>query len=239
MERNRSRPGRHALIAGLTVSLLLHVLILGLNPAFRLKELRQPVTAPRQVTEGLPLLGTPVPVPGGQEVVAATTTSPAAAAATPADRAPAAPRTDAAERGPATRHDETAAARLRYRPGAVWAPVDSVPETLEECRARVIAERLRAGVADSQYGAVPAAPSEAQRRFEVGIRIPLGRKRPPPARVEPAPLPDSIRPWSQQRDTLDPRRARRYSTWLDPQLCLEDTSRIVAPRLRTDSASRP
>jgi hypothetical protein len=134
-----------------------------------------------------------------------------------AEAEPQVPRTTPAERGWATRSaadtaapptrpgvstgartatpapDPDAAERLRYRASPLWAPVPPPVMTEEECWQRRYAAALERGIADPAYGAVPApAAGPTRGGMEAGIRIPVGRKPPPPPVFLPAPvLPDT------------------------------------------------
>jgi hypothetical protein len=236
VERNHGRP-RNALTIGLVASVLLHLLILALNPVLWLPEPGASGHLPRASVDRDQLIAVRE-VPAGADVpVDVRERLPATAPAAWPQPGPAVEGAAEGRRPGAAPADPTIADRLRYRPGPVWAPLDSVQETLEQCRARLVAARIEAGIADSSYGvAPPPAVAERPRQSGLGVSIPFGRKRPPPAQVVPAPLPDTLRRYSQ-RDTMTVQRpVRRYSPFLDPDACLDETTRLILPRLRTDSA---
>lgn len=228
----RARPGRHALLIGLTISLLAHLLIALLNPVLRLAN--DPGRAETPSTAGYPRRLVPLLiVPSDDESAGFLSASPSRSvrAASPDAVAADTPGGVGDEPG---RAEPGAAERLRYRPGAIWAPLDSVTESVEECRQRELAERIRLGIADETYG-VPPPPASAtpNRNPGIGLRIPFGRKPPPPAQTVPAPLPDSLRLRRPgvRRDTVQTRH-RPYR--LLPPGCV-DTVPLLAPRLRADT----
>jgi hypothetical protein len=185
----RRRPGRHAFMAGLLVAALGHGVLLWLNPSMPTRPL-----SPRATSVALQPAGRLIPVvevagdvaPGVLPRSQARPTGPLTAPEQTTDRT--------SGGGPARDATPGAADRLRYRSSPLWAPPAPIYESIEECRARELTERLAAGVADPSYGrAPPPAGALLQPRAQAGIRIPVGPKPPPAGQyVLPPPLPDSL-----------------------------------------------
>jgi hypothetical protein len=239
-QRERRRDGRaaerRALPLGILASILLHLLILVLNPSFKFDLL--PMRAPPAA--GDPEMGRLIQLSTRESAVGAV----AAEAAAPPATTPAtgqrprpapggvrgAPPADAGAPG------ATPGERLRYRPGPIWTPMQQRPMTLEECRRLQLAQRLERGIADETFGvAPPPAGIEPVQNRGIGVRIPFGTRRPPPAQVVPAPLPDSLRGASHRPETRrpPPDTGRVFFA----QDCLSDTT-LRMPRVRPDTTGR-
>lgn len=230
----QQRPGRHAVAIGMAASVLVHLLIVALNPAFHL-EYEGRGTAPLAPGSPGAITALGITVSDDEETVgfeappsrqpapsvpAATTSQPGAGAGEAPGRVDA---TDA----------RTLPERLRYREGAVWDPPPAEDISAEEVRRRAIAERIQRGIDDPTYGALPPAPmTAADRRFSVGVSIPFGRKPPGPAQVVAAPLPDSLRRDTARRAPAD---TRVRNAGQGPVRRPVDLRRATLPTVRPDS----
>lgn len=193
----RGKSERHALLLGLGLSVLGHVALAVLNPGMR--QLPLPESEPRQSSPSdhamsairLELTGGTV---GGAASRSFTTASAAARVGEP-DSAAAAAMTHAAPGPHAPAGPPARAARARrsaverllaVRDPSLWSPPKPRVETNEERALREVGERL--AKAREEPGFTPAeAPPLAPTGGGFGLRIPFGRKPPPPAQVIPAP----------------------------------------------------
>jgi hypothetical protein len=186
----RRRPGRHAFLAGILVAVLGHGVLLWLNPSMPTRPL-----SPRAAPVALEPAGRLIPVVEVADDVAPGALPRSQARPTGPLTAPE-QATDRTSGGGSARDVATpgAADRLRYRSSPLWAPPVPIYESVEECRARELTERLAAGVADPGYGmAPPPAGAPLQPRAQAGIRITVGPKRLPAGQyVLPPPPPDSL-----------------------------------------------
>lgn len=211
----RSRIAPHALPIGLTLSVVVHALLVWWNPGVD-QRLEQRARTPesravlwRTVVVN-PVLTEDAPSSRDAEVADDGAVRNAFDASTSHDD------DDVRADAPAARAS-TAAERLRYRSSRFWAPLDSTFETFEACRQREYAARL-----DSLVKLPPAAGEPALanapdvRPPQAGVRIPFGRKPPGPAQVvAPPPLPDSLRRTTEP-PVLTARLIRRAPGCADP-----------------------
>lgn len=224
------RPDRHAVAIGMAASVLAHVLLVVLNPAFRLEYEEAGSTRPAPASPGaITALG--ITVSEDEETVGfeAPVTPRPSPAVPGASAAPGAGSgvVESADVADPVRVGE----RLRYREGAVWDPPPAVVLSEEEERQRAIQERIRRAIADPTVGRLPPAPV-ADGPLRMGFSIPVGRKPPGPAQVVAAPLPDSLR-----RDTLrrGPTDNRRRNAGQGPVRRPVDLRRAALPVVRPDS----
>lgn len=190
----RQDSGRRALQYGLLGSAILHLAIFALNPGVdtpgpgtRARDLAVPADAVRVLELGSSdRAGTPSRAPG----------APVPVANVPApDSAPGAVAAAAPAAAPRTSRELSAIERLTTpRHPLLWRPPQPEPETREQVVLRELAARL------AQAAREPAAPKDpwtvlgriggvevVAGNGDVGVRIPFGRKPPPPAQVVPAP----------------------------------------------------
>jgi hypothetical protein len=215
LARRRTTP--HAYRIGLTLSIVVHGLLVWWNPG-----VHEPLPPRERSPEPRAVYWTSV-VLNPTSPDAAPSSSNAEIVAHDAAREVV---EDAASRDDDVRVDAPAARapavseRLRYRSGTLWAPLDSTWETFEECRQREYAARLDSLVKLPPADGEPALANAPDiKRPQAGIRIPFGRKPPGPAQVvAPPPLPDSL-----QRERVSPvltarviRRARGCADPLAP-----------------------
>jgi hypothetical protein len=224
------RPGRHALAAGLAASVLLHVLLAVLDPSFeadRGAAAGPPPDAEEDAGRLIQLRVSESPLTEAEPVRVAPLTRPPTLRPPPTVAVPGV-EGGARARGPT---DATAAERLQYRAGPIWAPAPVIYETYEECVQREHAERLARGVAAAESAGVPiaGAPRPPAGGGGIGIRIPVGPKPLPWGQFERAPLPDTIRADA----TAVGRDTRRPATGLVRRApgCT-DTIPSITPRIR-------
>jgi hypothetical protein len=223
----RARPGRHALAVGVAASLLLHLVLVWLDPSFRADAGLGGAPTPALPDEAgrliqLRLVESSQPEPEPVRVAPVSTTPVRVPPAAPADVAG---EGTARQRG---RPDATAAERLQYRPGPIWTPPSPVYETVEDCLQRERAERLARNIAAADSARVPIPAPTAAVPQRSGISIPVGPKPLPWGQFVRAPLPDTITPdaTSVGREPREPRAAvlRRAPGCMD-------TVPAVTPRL--------
>jgi hypothetical protein len=189
----RQRPGRHALLAGLAASVLLHLVLAWLDPAFEADGGMAGAPAPATPDEAgrlIQLRLTESPLAEAEPVrVAPVPRTPV--------RVPSAAPPDAAGAGTARlrgRAEATAAERLQYRAGPIWKPAPAVYETVEECLQRERTERLARGIAAAEGAREPFPAPTASVPQRSGISIPVGPKPLPWGQFVRAPLPDTLQP---------------------------------------------
>jgi hypothetical protein len=184
------RPGRHALVAGLAASLLLHLVLAWLDPSFRAELGMGGAPAPALPDEAGRLIQLRLAESSAAEPepVRVAPVSSAPVRVTPASPA------DVAGEGPARlrgRPEATVAERLQYRPGPIWTPATPVYETVEECLQRERTERLARGIAAADSARVPIPAPTAAVPQRSGISIPVGPRPLPWGQFVRAPLPDT------------------------------------------------
>jgi hypothetical protein len=215
----RVRPCRHALPIGLIVSSMLHLLVLWANPALRLTLAPPPSGPDRADGEPARLIAFRIATsPDAAPIrVRSATSSRSANVAAPVASAPA-PDAAASDAARARDTDVSAVDRLTYRPGTIWMRSAPRLESEAECRKREVTERLEKGIADRKYAKLPP---KSDSTFGVTLRIPFGKKPPPPAQTVPAPpLPDSLRGRTPGGDELwATRRSGTIATLRRPAGC--------------------